>query len=151
MRLQDVMTRSVRTIPPATAAEDAWNLMQIHGIHHLVVADRSGVLGVVSARDVGARQRAALRAGYTAADLMTAPVVTVAPTTTVRKAANVMRGRSIGSLVVLDGERPVGIVTVSDLLELLGRGGDRGADIPRRRGSSDRVPHRKAAVPRGVW
>ena len=58
---------------------------------------------------------------------MTAPAVTVEPTTTVRQAANVMRGRSIGCLVVVESGRAIGIVTVSDLLELVGRGLDRGA------------------------
>jgi CBS domain-containing protein len=32
-----------------------------------------------------------------------------------------MRGRSIGRLVVTKGERIVGIVTVPDLLDLMGR------------------------------
>ena len=63
----------------------------------------------------------------TVADLMTAPAVTVEPTTTVRQAANVMRGRSIGCLVVVESGHAIGIVTVSDLLELVGRGLDRGA------------------------
>jgi CBS domain-containing protein len=52
---------------------------------------------------------------------MTDRVTTVAPTTTVRQGANLMRGRSIGRLVVTKGERIVGIVTVPDLLDLMGR------------------------------
>jgi CBS domain-containing protein len=37
MRVQDVMTKDVKTVSPTTAAEDAWNTMRGHGIHHLVV------------------------------------------------------------------------------------------------------------------
>ena len=53
---------------------------------------------------------------------MSRDVVTVEPTTTVRQAANLMRGRYLGCLPVVDGGKLVGMVTTSDLLELLGRG-----------------------------
>ena len=44
---------------------------------------------------------------------------------TVREAANLLRGRSIGCLPVFDGDQLAGIVTTSDLLELIGRGVER--------------------------
>jgi CBS domain-containing protein len=73
---------------------------------------------------------------------MTRHTVTIDPQETVRRAANVMRGRTIGCLPVIRGGRLVGIVTVSDLLELLGRGIDRPAKAERR-GLHYRRPHRK--------
>lgn len=76
----------------------------------------------------------------TVADLMTAPAVTVEPTATVRQAANLMRGRSIGCLVVIESARDVGIVTVSDLLELVGRGLDRGVVTTKRWTLKHRAP-----------
>ena len=51
-----------------------------------------------------------MRKGRTVADLMTPHVVTATPTTTVRQAANLMRGRSIGCLVVTNGSRVAGNV-----------------------------------------
>jgi CBS domain-containing protein len=97
----------------------------------------------LSNRDAGGRLGAAVRMNSRVADLMTAPAVTVEPATTVRQAANVMRGRSIGCLVVVEGRRVIGIVTVSDLLELVGRGLDRGAVTSKRWTLSHRAPHRK--------
>ena len=82
---------------------------------------------------------------------MTAPVVTVTPTTTVRRAANLMRGRSIGCLVVTDRGRIAGIVTVADLLELLGRGADRSVQTPKRWTLRHRVPHRKGVAAGAAW
>jgi CBS domain-containing protein len=83
---------------------------------------------------------------------MTADVVAIPPTTTLKKAANMMRGRSIGCLVVTRDGRPVGIVTTADLLELIGRGLDRQAAHPARPTLSHRVPHRKnRAAATGVW
>ena len=152
MRVQDVMTRGVKTIAPIAPAEDAWNVMRLNRIHHLVVTKTGLVVGILSDRDVGGRHGGRVRKDSTVADLMTAPAVIVEPTMTVRQAANVMRGRSIGCLVVAAGGRPLGIVTVSDLLELVGRGLDRGAATSTRWALSHRTPHRKAKrAAMGAW
>ncbi len=71
---------------------------------------------------------------------MTELVLTVPPETTVRKAANLMRGRSFGRLVVANAGRVLGIVTVSDFLELIGRGLDCQAEKPPRDGRSSTRP-----------
>ena len=151
MRVQDVMSRNVKTISPTTPAEDAWNLMRVHKIHHLVVTDAGRVVGVLSHRDAGGQRGFSVRVGNAVADLMTEKPVTVRPTTTVRQAANLMRGRSIGCLVVMDGERLRGIVTVSDLLELIGRGLDRGVATAARWTLKHRVPHHKSSRAVPAW
>jgi acetoin utilization protein AcuB len=143
------MTKGVKTIAPTAAAEDAWNLMRLHRIHHLVVTEENRVVGVLSDRDTGGRR--GVVAGRTVADLMTRRAVTVEPTATVRQAANSMRGRSIGCLVVVKAGRINGIVTVSDLLELIGRGLDHGAARNARPILNHRTPHRKLSRSTGVW
>ena len=150
MRVAEVMTKNVQTIRPDTPAGDAWELMRRKGIHHLVVMADAEVKGVLSARDAGGRSGASLRAGARVRDLMTTSVVTVDPETTIRRAANLMRGRTIGCVPVVNRDRLVGIVTVSDLLGLLGGGIDRPAR-PDRRGLHHRVPHRKQRGAFGVW
>jgi CBS domain-containing protein len=151
MRVQDVMTQGLKTIAPTAAAEDAWKMMRANRIHHLVVTSGRRVVGVLSDRDAGGRRGASVRANSMVADLMTAPAVTVEPDLTVRQAANVMRGRSIGCLVVVASGRAIGIVTVSDLLELVGRGLDRGAVTTSRPTLSHRVPHRKSKGVVAAW
>ena len=125
MRLQDVMTHPVETIEPDQSADEAWNRMRIGGFHHLVVKEGGRVLGVLSDRDLGGSRGAALRRGHSAGELMSAPVVTASSRTTVRQAANLLRGRFLGCLPVVNGRRLVGIVTIADLLELVGRGRER--------------------------
>ena len=61
-----------------------------------------------------------------------------------------MRGRTIGCIPVSDGKRLVGMITVSDLLDLLGRGVDRPAKVGHR-ASHHRVAHRKADRATGLW
>jgi CBS domain-containing protein len=147
MRIEDIMTDAVRTIPPTTPAADAWLQMQQARVRHLVVTSGSHLAGVVSDRDVGGRRVAMLRDGRTVADLMTRQVVTVSPETTIRRAANLMRGRSIGCLVVTEGDRVLGIVTTADLLELLGRAARSAVWTP----LNHRVPHVKQHRTGGSW
>ncbi len=122
MRVEDLMTRSVRTIAPEDPAEVAWSLMQRDDFHHLVVMDHGHAVGVLSRGDLGGLKGANRRKGVTASDLMTPSVVTATPTTTLRQAANLLRGYSIGCLPVLRGKTLVGILTVTDLLDAYGRG-----------------------------
>lgn len=143
----ELMTKGVRTVKPTMPAEEAWAVMRRAGIHHLVVVRESQIVGILSDRDIGGRAGAAVRAGRTVADLMTTAVVTRAPTDTVRSAANVMRGRSIGCLPIVEGGRPVGMVTVSDLLNVLARGGDRRVS-GERAVLNWKVPHRRR---RSAW
>jgi CBS domain-containing protein len=67
--------------------------------------------------------------------------ICVDPRTPVRRAANLLRGRSIGCLPVVDSGQLIGIVTISDVLELVGRGARRGPS-----GRVDHAPLRRAAT-----
>lgn len=138
MRLQEIMSKSVATIDARTEAERALTDMRECGLHHLVVVSDDRLVGVVSSQDLaGAPPGAPVR------DLMSKRVVSAAPATTVREAANLLRGHHIGCLPVLDGERIVGMVTVSDLLELIGRGVERPVAESKRWTLRRRSPTRK--------
>lgn len=125
MRVAEIMSTHVRTIGPADSAELAWDRMRLHRIHHLVVARDREIFGVITDRDLGGRRGREVRNGRSVRDLMTPAVTTATPETTIREAANVMRGHGAGCLPVVDEGRLVGIVTVWDLLELIGRGATR--------------------------
>jgi len=122
MRLKDVMTTKVQTIRGTESIERAHACMQVHGIHHLVVVDGRSVVGLVTDE---ALQRGAAEGIARVEDVMFHHVVTSTPQLTVREAANLMRGRAVGALPILDRRRLVGIVTVSDLLDLIGKGVER--------------------------
>jgi len=87
------------------------------------VTNRGDIVGVVSDRDLGGRANSGDQRQLGA--VMTENVITAAPDTTVRQAANLLRGRSIGCLPILDDGKAVGIVTTTDLLDLIGRGSER--------------------------
>ncbi len=148
MRVQDVMSKGVRSVAPSQAADVAYETMRERGIHHLAVMRSGALVGVVSARDVSA---AAVRKNHSVEDLMTTGVVTVPPDTPVRKAANLMRGRSIGCVVVTKARKVVGIVTVSDLLVALGKGEERPVVVGKRYTMRHTAPHRKFTGSTGAW
>jgi len=151
MRAREVMTQGVVSVPPDLSAADALHEMRTRQIHHLIVGSAAKPLGVVSARDLGGRGSTASRQ-RPVEELMSTPIVTVDVNDSVRRVANMMRGRSIGCVIVTDRRRVAGIITVSDLLELLGRGLDRAGLAPaERRGLHHRVPHRRSSGSSGVW
>ena len=142
VRLRELMSAKVVTIGLTEAASTAWSRMRQHRIRHLVVTDNGSLAGVLSDRDLGGHRGSQLRKGRTVQDLMTPRVVSAGPEMTLRQAANLMRGRLIGSLPVLDDDRLVGIVTATDVLDELGRGSTR----PKVRG--ERRPLRKPSPSR---
>ena len=127
MRLREIMTTEVVSIGPDEAANTAWSRMDREGIRHLVVTEGKRLLGVLSERDLGGRHGRAVRRGRAVRDLMTPQVAVASPATTLRQAANLMRGRLIGCLPVVDNGRVVGIATATDVLGELGRGSSRPA------------------------
>jgi len=118
MRLGDIMSEAVETISPDATVGEARELMRRHDVRHLVVIEAGAIVGVLSRHDIQrAEGTAAVRA------VMRAPVVTAGPLTTLRQAANLLRSNDVSCLPVLDdNEQLVGIVTVSDLLDLIGKG-----------------------------
>jgi CBS domain-containing protein len=152
MRAKEVMTKGVATVSPTLTADEAWQTMRAQQIHHLLVGSLAKPVGILSARDLGGRGGAGLRKGRTVGDLMEPDIVTVDEAEPVRRIANVMRGRSIGCVLVTSGHRVAGIITVSDLLELIGRGSDRPMKLTERQALHNRVPHRhNAKAATGVW
>ncbi len=121
MRIADVMSKDVAESSPSEHAAIAWDKMRAHRIHHLVVIEGSRVVGVLSERDLHGIDPK-VRLEKTVGELMAREPVTVSPETTLREAANLMRGNRIGCLPVMDGAQLAGIVTTTDLLEQLGRG-----------------------------
>ncbi len=117
MRIQDVMTSEIVSISPDAELSEAREKLRMQDIHHLVVMDRKRVVGVLSDRDLADRSD-----DLHVAEVMTRGVVTISPTATLRQAAGMMDGRTIGCLPVIKDGRLAGIVTTSDLLRALAKG-----------------------------
>ena len=115
MQVQDVMTAKVLTIDAHGTIARARARMRQKGVHQLVVTTgRGGVVGVIGIGDItSAPDDACVQ------DFMSRRLLIARPDTSVGAAAALMRAHAIGSLPVLDGRRLVGIVTVSDMLDVV--------------------------------
>jgi CBS domain-containing protein len=143
MRLRDIMSEAVEIVPADAPLEHARELMWRHDVRHLVVTEGGTVVGVLSQHDLEDAQGVSIVRA-----IMSAPVVTAAPQTTLRQAANLLRGNHVGCLPILDGPgRLVGIVTVSDLLDLIGKGVTRGPQSPHHWEEKHRGRRKPAYVP----
>jgi len=127
MRVTDIMSAPVHTIGAEEPATAAWEAMRLYRTRHLVVSSEEGrVIGVVSASDLGGKHGESIRVRRRISDLMTEKLVVAQLETTVREAANLMRGHEVNCLPVFDSRGHLkGIVTTVDLLELIGRGTER--------------------------
>lgn len=127
MRIQDVMSKKVVSVPKEMGVAIARERLRTEEIDHLVIVDGKRVVGIIAGRDI---VRASDDGPVSA--VMSHPVVTIGPDATLRHAAGVMRGRAVGCLPVLSKGELVGIVTTSDLLTALAKGETHAAQPPGR-------------------
>jgi acetoin utilization protein AcuB len=146
MRLRDIMKTRVQTISVSESAETALYRMKQARIRHLVVKDGEQIVGIVSDRDIASM--GAMRQVETVEEVMRSPAVVGRPDMTPRQAANLLRGRTIGCLPLFENGELVGIITITDLLELIGRGAEKPASRSKRWILKDRGP-RKNPVSNG--
>lgn len=142
MRVAEVMSDRVETVGAEESVEKALRRMRTRRIHHLVVMLGARAVGVVSARDL--ESVADPRSFRTVGEVMSAPAVTAEPHMTIRQAANLLRGRTIGCLPVLEDGKLVGILTATDMLEQIGKGSERPVSKGKRWVMKGRGPRRKA-------
>jgi acetoin utilization protein AcuB len=119
--VQDYMTKSPHTIGVALTLTDAKNLMRAYRIRHLPVLDGGALVGIVSDRDI---QLVATRADVeedeaSVEEAMTQVPYTVTPTTPLEIAARHMSRHRLGSTVVVEGNKVVGVFTTTDAMKAL--------------------------------
>lgn len=112
--------RAVISVGRDATVREIVALLARHRIGAVLVIDGEGaILGIVSERDVAAgldRLGAAIL-DAAAGGVMTSPVITVPPGTSVAAAMGVMTDRRVRHLPVVDGGRLVGLVSIGDLVK----------------------------------
>ena len=124
--VSDLMSRPVLTVEVGETLWDAWQLLFVSGLRHLVVLDEDGTsLGVLSDRNILAEVPATAEhlSGRRVGDVLAmVPLVSVHPADSPLTAARVMTSNAVEALPVLDSDgRLVGVVTESDIVHWLVR------------------------------
>jgi CBS domain-containing protein len=127
MLVKDVMSTEVTVVDRNDDLSQVEDRMVAKKLRHVPVVENGELVAIVSQRDLfkammsstmgyGEKAQKAYLHSVRVKEIMTDPVVTVAPDTGVGEAAALMLNKGIGCLPVLDGTRLVGIVTKTDLL-----------------------------------
>jgi CBS domain-containing membrane protein len=119
--ISQVMQPRPKTIGPEETVRTAVVKMRVHGIRHLIVTQPDGtVIGLLSQRDILRHLAEVGQQTVEVRQVMSAPVLSGTPETTLFDAAQLMRKQRIGCLPVLSGPRRlVGILTRSDVLDFV--------------------------------
>jgi CBS domain-containing protein len=117
-RIQDIMTPAPMTLPATASLRAAAETMRDAKIGDVLVVDEADrLLGIVTDRDLVVRGIAAgADLDRTAVGEVASPApVTVQPGDDPRKAVDLMRENGIRRIPVVNGDDPIGIVSLGDL------------------------------------
>jgi CBS domain-containing protein len=117
--LLDQKERALRTIDPDEPVLEAIRRMAAHHVGALLVMQQDELLGIVSERDDA---RKVILLGRSSADtavrdIMTSPVVTVSPLTTLDECMRLVSARRVRYLPVVENGRAIGVVSIGDLIK----------------------------------
>lgn len=126
-----VMHKELVTVPPDTSLVKAKDIIAEKRIAHLLVVDKEGkLIGIVSDRDLkrswaspattlSVHELNYLLKQLTVEMIMVKKTITIGPGTTIERAARIMQENRISALPVIEKEDLVGIITTTDVMEVL--------------------------------
>jgi len=115
----EVMSRNLLTVDPTTDLSDAARQMSDRGVGAALVLSSESVSGILTERDVLRAVATGGVEGTHVAAWMTRDPETVDVSEPTGQAAAVMIHGGFRHLPVLEGEKPVGIVSIRDLMKVV--------------------------------
>jgi len=110
------MSTKVVTVKSTDKVGKALQTMVRHKIGSIVVVEKGKPVGIMTERDVSIRTAKGQNVrGMAVRNVMSKPLVTIAPSSEVWQAVEQMVRRDIVRLPVVDGDRLVGMVTERDI------------------------------------
>ncbi len=118
-QLLDRKDRAVFSVGPETPVLEAIRAMAEHHIGALLVMKGEALAGIVSERDYA---RKVILLGRSSSDtpvrdIMTTPVLTVSPETSVEQCMQLVTDKRVRHLPVVEAGRVVGMVSIGDLVK----------------------------------
>jgi CBS domain-containing protein len=116
-RVKDVMTAGPVALGRDASLVEAARLMRDHGIGDVIVVEGESAEGIVTDRDLVIRGIAEGADPSTTrlGQVISSELVAVAPDDPVERAIELMREKAVRRLPVVEGGKPVGVVTIGDL------------------------------------
>lgn len=119
-RIRDIMSSPVITVSPRNSIQEALEIMRDNNTRRLPVIDRGKLVGMLVQHDIENALRSPGRIPHTPVEwVMTKKVYYVSPDHSLTEAARLMISQKISALPVIESGQLVGIVTDTDLLQVL--------------------------------
>jgi len=117
LKVRDVMVKEVISLDENSTVREAVDIMNEFQIGSLIVLSRGKTVGIVTERDFLKRVIAGEKDAKTTKlkEIMTTPLVVVEPNMDLGEAVKLMFQKKIKKLVVVDANKLVGLVTLTDI------------------------------------
>lgn len=124
MEVREAMNQGVISISPDTSPLEAFEKMYKEGVRRLFVMDGEKAVGVISYLDLvgvlgsltpGIKESGNLRINK----IMSKDIMTIDAEDKIQDAANLMLRADISGLLVLEDEKPIGVITKTDICRLV--------------------------------
>jgi CBS domain-containing protein len=120
MKIRKIMVKKVKTVPMDATVQKAVKIMNKNRISCLVVTYDKGIAGILTERDL--LERVLVKGKdpeeTKVSEIMTRQVLVGKPTMELVEASNLMFEKKVKKLPILEKNRLVGIVTLTDLARL---------------------------------
>jgi CBS domain-containing protein len=115
--IRDLMAKDVITLEADATVREAARLMRDKDTGSVIVTRSGQLKGILTDRDIAVRAVAEGRDPdeVTVGEISTDSVASVPPDATVDDAINVLREKKVRRVPVVDGDKPVGIISIGDL------------------------------------
>ncbi len=110
------MIKEVVTVSPEDSLEKALQLMKLHSIRHLPVVEGEKLVGLVTESSLRQYMQPQ-ELDRPLKEVMIINPLTISPEATIDAAAQIIYRHKIGGLPVVEENRLVGILTITDILE----------------------------------
>jgi CBS domain-containing protein len=117
LKVRDVMVKEVISLDENSTVREAVDIMNESQIGSLIVLSRGKAVGIVTERDFLKRVIAGEKDAKTTKlkEIMTTPLIVVEPNMDLEEAVKLMFQKKIKKLAVVDANKLVGLVTLTDI------------------------------------
>ncbi|MGB0856190.1 MAG: cyclic nucleotide-binding/CBS domain-containing protein [Nitrosopumilus sp.] len=120
MTIADVMTKSVISVDASVTVNEAAKMMEDAKVGAVIIMENNTPVGIVTDRDFAVKIVAhAYQITTPVKQIMSSPLFSINSDESVRIAADLMHDRGIRKLPVIDDDNVVGIITATDIVNLL--------------------------------
>ena len=118
--IANVMTKSVISVDVTITVNEAAKMMEDAKVGAVIVMENNLPVGIVTDRDFSVKVVShAYQITAPVKQIMSSPLVSINSDETVRMAADLMHDRRIRKIPVIDDGKVVGIITATDIVNLL--------------------------------